>query len=156
MVHPVHVLIPVIDSETHGPEEVEVEPLGESRYRVLCPPRLAYGLAVGDEIELDETLRFGFRTVRRSGNLTVWVYLPSEGAEHAVTERARQLVIGLGGTFEGTPPRMIILTLPLGAGWERIEAGMNAFVATVPGSTWEYANVYDPVDGKTPLNWWRA
>jgi hypothetical protein len=153
MARPAHVQIPIIDSEPRGAEEVEVEPLGESRYRVLCPPRFAHGLAVGDEIELDATARFGFRTLRRSGNLTVWIYLPARDAEHRVTDDARRLIAELGATLEGTPPWMIILTVPLGAGWQRIEAAMKG-VATILGATWEYANVYDPADGKTPLGWW--
>jgi glucose dehydrogenase len=150
-----HVWIPVIDAKPRGPEEVEVEPLGGDRYRVLCPSRFAYGLAVGDEIEIDETSRFGFRTLRRSGNLTVWFYAPARGAEQSLAAAARDLVEELGATIEGTPERMMIVTVPLAVGWQRIEVVMNGVAATAPGTTWEYANVYDPIDGKTPLNWWR-
>jgi hypothetical protein len=154
MKRPAHVLIPVINDARRGSEEVEVEPLGGDRYRVLCPPRFAYGLAVGDEIELDDQTPFGFRTVVRSGNLTVWFYVRERGQERALANAARDLVGPIGATIEGTPDRMLILTVPLSAGWGPIEAVMNRIAAALPGTSWEYGNVYDPQDGKTPIKWW--
>ncbi len=152
---PRHVLIPVIDSKQEQSEEVEVEPLGENRYRVLCPPRFVHGLAVGDEIELAEHTPAGFHVVRRSGNLTVWFFAPEAGDEVQLAAAGREMLPGVAGTLEGTPAQMMVVTVPLASGWKPIEGVMNAIAARVPGASWYYANVYDPIDGCTPLGWWK-
>jgi hypothetical protein len=89
---------------------------------VLCPPRFAYGLAVGDEIELDDQTPLGFRTLVRSGNLTVWFYASVRGQEPALASAARELVGPIGATIEGTPDRMLGLRKRWSA-WRRAGAG---------------------------------
>jgi hypothetical protein len=49
---------------------------------------------------------------------------------------------------------MLVLTVPLAAGWDAIESSMNAAVERLGASSWLYGNVYDPSDGVTPLRWW--
>ena len=49
---------------------------------------------------------------------------------------------------------MLVLTLPLSAGWSAIEASLNAALERTGGSSWLYGNVYDPLDGETQLGWW--
>jgi len=45
-----------------------------------------------------------------------------------------------------------ILTVPVAAGFARVEAALDAAVRELPGSSWAYGNVYDPQD--RPLGWW--
>jgi hypothetical protein len=50
---------------------------------------------------------------------------------------------------------MLVLTVPLAAGFDAVARTFDAAVARHAGSAWLYGNVYDPADGVTPLNWWR-
>jgi hypothetical protein len=132
-------------------EELAVEDLGDGRYRLLLPPALTYGLAAGDVFEIDaEMLRPN--VVRRSGNLTVWLY-----AAEAVAE-ARGLaaeVEALGGVLDGSVPgdRIFIFTLPVAASFPAVDAVFEGFVEHHPSAEWRYGNVYAD-DGVTPLGWW--
>lgn len=154
MLHVLHLLLPVVDEGgTRGREEVEVEALGEDRYRVLCPPRFVYALAVGDEIKTDASSA-GFRTLRRSRNLTVWIYVEDANGVLAVAEAAESVAASIGATIEGTPPKRIIITVPLSAGWQKNEVAISALCSSVPGVSWEYANVFDSVTHE-PLNLWK-
>lgn len=140
----VHLKIPVwTEKGWRGPEEVEARDLGGGRFVILCPPRFAYGLAVGDEIELVPESPVGFRVTRRSRNLTIWVYAVMKESVSPLAERARQVLPSIGAVLEGTPPAMLIVTAPLDAGWKEIERLMNDLVSAVPGASWEFANVYE-------------
>ena len=50
---------------------------------------------------------------------------------------------------------MIVFTIPVSAGFAAVARMFDSVVAQHPGSQWLYGNVYDPKDGKTPLDWWR-
>jgi hypothetical protein len=152
-----HILIPVwTEGEWGQPEEVEVREVKGGRYVVLSPPRFAYGLAVGDEIELVSDQPAGFRVVKHSENLTVWVFAIDADSVPGLAAQAQERLREVNGVLEGALKSMLIVTVPLSSGWERIEAVMKDLVATVHEATWEYANVYDVEDGKTPLGWWKA
>ena len=131
-------------------EPVHVEPLGNSRYRVLFTPGLVYGIAAGDEIEMldDEG---AFRVVKRGGNLAVRVL-----SEQPLGERGDQLAAKvqqqLNGSLDGRIPRGLAFTIPVTTGFTAIEALFNQFVSENPAALWEYGNVYDDKD--RPLNWW--
>ncbi|MER2561651.1 MAG: DUF4265 domain-containing protein [Myxococcaceae bacterium] len=150
-----HVPIPVWSSKGWlGPEHVEARKLANGRFVILCPPRFAYGLAVGDEIELDAATPAGFRVTRHSGNLTVWVYCQSDAAAAAVSATAAKVLPRVSGVVEGTPSQMVIITVPLHAGWSEIEVTLNELAREFLDTSWEFANVYEVEDGVTPLNWW--
>lgn len=110
---------------------------------------------MGDEIELDAATPSGFRVTRHSGNLTVWVYCQSETAVAAVAATATKLLPKVSGVVEGTPKQMLVITVPLDAGWVEIEKTLNELATAFPDTSWEYANVYEVEDGVTPLQWWK-
>ncbi|MDP3157922.1 MAG: DUF4265 domain-containing protein [Archangium sp.] len=130
-------------------EEVVLERLGGDRFRVVQSPGLVLGIAAGDVITVD-----GDRptVVVRGGNLCVQIFSIADIAriEPVATERLR----GLGGYLDGSAEKELVFTLPLTAGWQNIERVLNEVVAQFPGAEWLYGNVYDAVDGVTPLNWW--
>jgi uncharacterized protein DUF4265 len=132
-------------------EELAPEEIGGGRYRLLLPPALAYGLAAGDVFEIDPgTLRPN--VVRRSGNLTVWLYPGEAVAEARALAGEAQ---ALGGVLEGSVPgdRIFIFTLPVAASFPAAEAVFERFVERHPSAEWRYGNVYGD-DGVTPLGWW--
>lgn len=139
-----------------GPEHVEAQDVGEGRFIITCPPRFAYGFAVGDEVELDSSTPARVRVTRHGGNLTIWVYCPTDQAVSPLAAHARTALPAIAGVLEGTPKQMLIITVPLSSGWAAIQRTMDALVARSPGASWEYANVYDVKDGVTPLDWWKS
>jgi hypothetical protein len=110
------------------------------------------GIAAGDEFRLVDP-DGAFEVVRRSGNLAVQVY--SRKAVAPVKEELTQAVERLGGNLDGCIERGMVFTIPVRAGFRAIEAVFNKCVADHPEMEWYYGNVYDPRDGKTPLNWWQ-
>jgi hypothetical protein len=148
--------VPVFSNGTpQGEETLPVVALGGGRYRLLASPVFVEGLAVGDEFVLDSSVGGGVRVLRRGGNLCVWFY----GAEPLdetsdVTADVRAVAESLGGHLDGGYSRMLVLTIPIGAGFDAVATAFDDAIRRHVGSTWLYGNVYDPSDGVTPLNWW--
>jgi hypothetical protein len=148
--------VPVFGNGTpQGEEKLPVVALSGGGYRLLASPGFVEGLAAGDEFELDSNASGGVRVLRRGGNLCVWFY----GAEplderSAVTADVRRVAESLGGRLDGGYSRMLVLTIPLAAGFDAVAAELDAAVRRHAGSGWLYGNVYDSSDGVTPLNWW--
>ena len=132
-------------------EQLAVVPLSDGEYRLVVPPALAVGLAVGDVFSVDPDT-FGPRVVRRSGNLTVWVY--PNGAPVAGSGVAEE-VEAVGGAFEGAAhgDGILIFTLPVAATFPVIEGIFLRLGDRFPESQWMFGNVYGD-DGETPLGWW--
>ena len=138
-----------------GAETLPAAALGGGRYRLLASPGFVEGLAAGDELELDTSVPRGYRVLRRGGNLCVWFYHAeslSEGS--AATADVRRVAESLGGHLDGGYSRMLVLTIPLTAGFDAVARAFDDAVQRHHGSAWLYGNVYDPSDGMTPLNWW--
>lgn len=152
-----YIELPVFDSSLRkkSSERLEVELLGPNRYRLVHSPGLVDGIAAGDEIELSDEERLGYRVVKRSGNLCVWMVYPSPQAMmHPSSMDLKASVERMGGILDGGTKRSLIFTIPVAVGWEPIRAVFDAAVQRAEGSAWLYGNVYDPADGETPLNWW--
>ena len=150
--------VPVFsDGARQGEEMLPVVDLGDGRYRLLSSPGFVEGLAAGDEFELDPDAPLGHRVVRRGGNLCVWFYHSEPLSESSeVTADVRRVAESLGGHLDGGYSRMLVLTIPLAAGFDAVARALDDAVRRHAASSWLYGNVYDPADGATPLNWWRS
>ena len=148
--------VPVIsDGARQGEEVLPVVELGDGRYRLLASPGFVEGLAAGDEFELDPDAPLGHRVVRRGGNLCVWFYHSEPLSESSeVTADVRRVAESLGGHLDGGYSRMLVLTIPLAAGFDAVARAFDDAVRRHAAASWLYGNVYDPADGATPLNWW--
>lgn len=149
--------VPVFsDGARQGEEVLPVVELGDGRYRLLASPGFVEGLAAGDELELDPDAPLGHRVVRRGGNLCVWFYHSEPLSESSeVTADVRRVAESLGGHLDGGYSRMLVLTIPLAAGFDAVARAFDDAVRRHAAASWLYGNVYDPADGMTPLNWWR-
>ena len=149
--------VPVVsDGVQQGEELLPVADVGDRRYRLLASPGLVEGLAAEDEFELDADAPLGHRVIRRGGNLCVWFYHSEPLTESsAVTADLRRVAESLGGHLDGGYSRMLVLTIPLAAGFDPVARAFDDAVRRHAASSWLYGNVYDPADGMTPLNWWR-
>jgi hypothetical protein len=132
-------------------ERIPARETSPNRFELLGSPGLVEGLATGDEVEVlgDGT----FVVTKRGGNVSVWLYLDRNRDDERVVALVEQ-VQKIGGYLDGGTHASLIFTIPVGAGFSRIESIFQRFVASCPAATWMFANVYDPADGQTPLNWW--
>ena len=140
---------------SQGDEVLPVVAMGDGRYLLLASPGFVEGLAAGDVFELDASAAGGHRVLRRGGNLCVWFY-HAEPVDESRTATAdiRLVAESLGGRLDGGYSHMIVLTVPLAAGFDAVANAFDQAARRHAGSAWLYGNVYDPSDGMTPLNWW--
>ena len=134
-------------------ESILVDVLDENRYRVAASPGLAEGMAAGDEIELAPDESLGYRILKRGGNISVQFFWHEGDIKQCLREMESR-VKAIGGRIDGETPRLLVFTLPASAGFPAIEEIFFDAEKQYPGCHWMYGNVYDPADGKTPLNWW--
>jgi uncharacterized protein DUF4265 len=130
--------------------------LGDGVFRLVHSPGMAEGLAAGDEITL-QGQRPGYKVVRRGGNLCLWFFTNTLTVEQDRAGAAPELVHDvevLGGYLDGGTRGSLVFTIPIGVGFSNVEKVFEKAKANHPGSIWMYGNVYDPIDGETPLNWW--
>ena len=73
------------------------------------------------------------------------------GLEEFATEMIREC----RGRLDGESENVLVYTVPVSVGFPTLEAAPKKIVARHPTIEWFYGNVYDPVDGTTPLNWWK-
>ena len=133
-------------------EELLVDRLGSSRFRLVASPGLVLNLAAGDVFDLEPPGPDGperFAVLERGGNLCIHLY----------TSRDVKALLGqiesIGGWHDGgVPSKLVVLTIPAKAGFAQIDAVLNRWVEANEPAEWYYGNVYDPKDGVTPLNWW--
>ena len=153
---PGELVVPVFSNGVRqGEETLPVASMGDGRYRLLASPGFVEGLAAGDEFELDPSVPCGHRVLHRGGNLCVWFYHSEPLTESsAATADVRRVAESLGGHLDGGYSRMLVLTIPLAAGFDAVAQAFDDAVRRHAGSAWLYGNVYDPSDGMTPLNWW--
>lgn len=148
----------VLDNGGNYIESVLIETLEENHFRLLRSPGIASGLAAGDEFELTENEPQGFRLLRRGGDICVQVFVHGKHAEECrrVLEPLSQQIGGRLDGYAAFPTRAnLAFTFPLECGFKKIEdfAEMGRDISP-EFFGWYYGNVYDPVDGMTPLNWW--
>jgi hypothetical protein len=150
----------IADEATHVLDEVLAEPLEGGRYRVLRTPLLTIGIAAGDTIEVTDWSSGRFTVLDRGGNLGIQVFLgpaAAPGTGRGVDDDLTRAIEALGGRLDDrVDDRVVVYTISVEAGFDAVQTVLNAFVSRHPGVEWNFANVYDPEDGVTPLNWWTA
>jgi hypothetical protein len=133
-------------------EPVHSQPLGHGAYRLLYAPGFVQGIAAGDEFRLIGD-NGEFKVTRRGGNLAVQLF--SREPVAPFRQELAEKVQRLGGSLDGGVERGLAFTVPVSVGFAAVESVFNSWVAGHPSWEWYFGNVYDPVDGVTPLNWWR-
>jgi hypothetical protein len=131
-------------------EEVHVEALGSGKYRLLQSPGLTIGLAAGDELTVDENGKF--ELVYRGGNVCIQIF--SEERLDDAERFTSQEIAKIGGRLDGRASKELVYTVSAKAGFPAIERVLYELKRRFPALDWYFGNVYDPVDGVTPLNWW--
>jgi len=145
-----HVDLMVAGAPAGATQPVEVEPLGAGEYRILYSPGWVEGIAAGDTIRVTDTMLGRFEVLSRGRNLAIKFTSPQPVAQ--ILPSVSTELEAIGGRLDGSIERAAVWTVPVSAGFERIEAIMTAAAARIPGSGWWYGNVYD--ESGEPLRWW--
>ena len=131
-------------------EKLRVRVNEDNECELVNSPAFIKGLASGDVIKLDQQTG-QFEIKRRSGNLCIRVF--SKDNIEPLAESLGSEIEKLGGMLDIETPRMLVFSIHVSCGFTAIEDILNK--AMTSSTAWYYGNVYDPVDGQTPLNWWQ-
>ncbi|MCP3995802.1 MAG: DUF4265 domain-containing protein [bacterium] len=146
--------LPVRGGSREVREKLEVEEFGPNHYRLVYTPGLVEGMAAGDEFE---TINgdLGFRILKRGRNIGVWFFFQSEGEnKEAPAQHLTEDIVAIGGRCDGGGFTSLVFSIPVSVGFETLEGVLSRASGNILGSTWMYCNIYDVVDGVTPLGWW--
>ena len=131
-------------------EQLRAKNIGDGCYQLQTSPIFARGVAKNDVIRM---LAAGqFEVEQHNGNLCVRVLAKQD--IDIVKQRLEASLKPVEAELDYENERTLVYSIPVKAGFEKIEAALNQVLQDKEDAVWLYANVYDPVDGETPLNWW--
>jgi hypothetical protein len=128
-------------------EPVHVEAASEDHFKVLYSPGLAYEVAAGDTIRVDEA--GDYEVLDRGGNISVRLY--SKRLIDDELGALQEEFEALGGTLDGQVPKAAVFTVPASMNIPRVREIMRKFLAAHNDCIWEFGNIFD-AQGK-PLEW---
>ena len=133
-------------------EKLQVRELESGEMQLVQSPAFVKGIASGDVIKCDAPNQ-EFEIVQRSGNLSIRVFSRDDISHYG--DLLTPEIEKLGGELDIETPRMLVYSIHVSCGFSTIEDLLNQHVGQDGKSAWLYGNVYDPIDGQTPLNWWQ-
>ncbi|WP_226703393.1 DUF4265 domain-containing protein [Microbulbifer elongatus] len=135
-------------------ERMQVRVNEDDSVQLVRSPAFIKGLASGDTIKVnrEDPEKPSFELIKRSGNLAVRVFCRGDSTK--LSDQLTPQLEKLGGELDMESPRLLVYSIHVSCGFEEIEKILNG-VCDGANSVWYYGNVYDPVDGQTPLNWWQ-
>jgi hypothetical protein len=153
-----HVRIAVKGAKTKGTEQVPAQRVEAGNWKLIRSPLYAMGAAAGDVLKLVDDETGAFEIIARGGNVAVHFYLREEdmndvAATDLVASTIAREIASLGGSIDGQTAGLIVFTLPVRVGFPAIERIFESAAQRFGGAEWQFANVYDPVNGD-PLRWW--
>lgn len=134
-------------------ESVHVSDKGNGFYQLEYSPGFVLGLSAGDKIRILNS-DGAFEVVERGGNLCIQMF--SELPVSPFIAEIEEMVTTLGGTVDGLIEQGVVVTIPFKTGFKTVENVFDSYVEKHNGIKWYYGNVYDPVDGVTPIGWWEG
>ncbi|MBB5211689.1 DUF4265 domain-containing protein [Microbulbifer hydrolyticus] len=135
-------------------ERMQVRVNEDDSVQLVRSPAFIKGIASGDTIKVDrqDPEKPSFELIKRSGNLAVRVFCRGDSTK--LSDQLTPQLEKLGGELDMESPRLLVYSIHVSCGFAEIEQILNS-VCDGANSVWYYGNVYDPVDGQTPLNWWQ-
>ncbi|MFV8782971.1 DUF4265 domain-containing protein [Microbulbifer sp. SA54] len=135
-------------------ERMQVRVNEDDSVQLVRSPAFIKGIASGDTIKVnrEDPDKPSFELVKRSGNLAVRVFCRGDSTK--LSDQLTPQLEKLGGELDMETPRLLVYSIHVSCGFAEIEEILNS-VCDGANSVWYYGNVYDPVDGQTPLNWWQ-
>ncbi|MCA0900084.1 MULTISPECIES: DUF4265 domain-containing protein [Microbulbifer] len=135
-------------------ERMQVKVNEDDSVQLVRSPAFIKGIASGDTIKVnrEDPEKPSFELVKRSGNLAVRIFCRGDSTK--LSDQLTPQLEKLGGELDLESPRMLVYSIHVSCGFDEIEKILNS-ACDGANSVWYYGNVYDPVDGQTPLNWWQ-
>ncbi|MFD1216847.1 MULTISPECIES: DUF4265 domain-containing protein [Microbulbifer] len=135
-------------------ERMQVKVNEDDSVQLVRSPAFIKGIASGDTIKVnrEDPEKPTFELVKRSGNLAVRVFCRGDSTK--LSDQLTPQLEKLGGELDMESPRLLVYSIHVSCGFAEIEKILNS-ACDGANSVWIYGNVYDPVDGQTPLNWWQ-
>ncbi|MCQ3830134.1 DUF4265 domain-containing protein [Microbulbifer elongatus] len=135
-------------------ERMQVRVNEDDSVQLVRSPAFIKGIASGDTIKVnrEDPEKPSFELIKRSGNLAVRVFCRGDSTK--LSDQLTPQLEKLGGELDMESPRLLVYSIHVSCGFAEIEQILNS-VCDGANSVWYYGNVYDPVDGQTPLNWWQ-
>ena len=135
-------------------ESLEVEFMGNwpQHVRLMKSPLLTKNLAAGDILRLLNPNTTEYELIKRSGNLCLRFFGKRQLNE--LEESLSSKLEKLGGCLDLQTPYALVYTIHVSIGFQTIEKTIDTVCKDYPEVVWYYGNVYDPEDGRTPLEWW--
>jgi len=135
-------------------ERMQVRVNEDDSVQLVRSPAFIKGIASGDTIKVnrEDPEKPTFELIKRSGNLAVRVFCRGDSTK--LSDQLTPQLEKLGGELDMESPRLLVYSIHVSCGFAEIEQILNS-VCDGANSVWYYGNVYDPVDGQTPLNWWQ-
>ncbi len=131
-------------------EDIKAKSKGDGCYELLASPVFCRGAAKGDLIR---TLLAGrFEIEQHGGNLCIRVIAKKD--IDIIEKRLSAVVTDIEAECEVKTERLLVYNVKVKQGFDKIEKTFNQALEGHDEAMWLYANVYDAVDGETPLNWW--
>lgn len=134
-------------------EKIQVKKVGEGEFELVRSPCFTKGLALGDKIVFDDKDN-SFELKTHSGNVCIRVYAKEDLT--ALRADITPKIEKLGGSLDYENQRLLVYSIHVSCGFKEIERTFNDHIDEDAQQMWLYGNVYDPVDGVTPLNWWQS
>ena len=131
-------------------EDLSAEAVGDGCYRLLASPLFARGAVKGDIVRTFAAGQFEVET--HGGNLGIRVMARDDVS--VIKSRLQPLLKDLQADLDYENERSLVYNIHIKHGFDAIEKAFNEALQGRDDAVWLYANVYDPVDGETPLNWW--
>ena len=135
-------------------EAIPVQQLDDRHARLLKSPLFVRNLAAGDKIEIRDRATADYDLVQRSGNLAIRLFARDGIAE--IVDNLQGNIEKLGGSLDMQTDRAAAFSVHYSVGFKQIEAVLDDALADHLEAVWYYGNVYDPEDGRTPLDWWKT
>ncbi|WP_066959959.1 DUF4265 domain-containing protein [Microbulbifer sp. Q7] len=135
-------------------ERMQVRVNEDDSVQLVRSPAFIKGIASGDTIKVnrEDPDKPTFELIKRSGNLAVRIFCRSDSTK--LSDQLTPQLEKLGGELDLESPRLLVYSIHVSCGFAEIEQILNS-ACDGANSVWYYGNVYDPVDGQTPLNWWQ-
>ena len=131
-------------------EDIRAESVGDGCYRLLNSPVFVKGAVKGDIVRTFAAGQFEVET--HGGNLGVRVMARDDVS--VIKQRLEPLLKPLKAELDFENQRSLVYNIRIEQGFDAVEKAFSEALQGRDDAMWLYANVYDPVDGETPLNWW--
>lgn len=133
-------------------ESLAVRRESQNTYELCASPGLISGFARGDRVRLNSHKEL--QLLQRGMNVSAQIYLDAPIFE--LKAECLSVLGNVDGYLDGLASKQMVVSFPVSIGFKKIEDCIAQLLRLSGSSIWNYGNIYDEADGRTPLNWWQS